>query len=67
MPSSGLLRFVALVRTDVSQESIASIIIRISLILFILNMETIRSSETLVLTKLHGVTSQRTALLLQKV
>jgi hypothetical protein len=56
---SGMLRHVALVRTDVSEERIASIIIRLlvianvpsSPILFTLMMEAIHSSDTSVLTR----------------
>jgi hypothetical protein len=65
MPSSGMLRRVALVRTDTSEELSASVIrvTRIGelgttanvvpswLILFTLMMEAIRSSETSVLTR----------------
>jgi hypothetical protein len=57
MPSSGMLRRVALIRNDVSDEHIASIIIvtRIgesgTTVLVTLIMEAIRSSETSVLTR----------------
>jgi hypothetical protein len=51
MPCSGILRRVALVRTDNSEERIASITI--------LMIETIRSSDTSALKEPHGVTSQK--------
>jgi hypothetical protein len=53
MSSSGVLRRVALVRTDVSEELSASIIVVVpnSPILVTLMMEAISSSETSVLTR----------------
>jgi hypothetical protein len=53
MPSSGMLCRVALVRTDFSEESIASIIrvLASSPIFVTLMMEAIRSTETSVLTR----------------
>jgi hypothetical protein len=78
MPSSGTLRHVALVRTEVSEERIASIIgvtgivfrllvtaiiVPSSPILVTLMMKAIRSSETSVFQKPHSGTSQKTVLL----
>jgi hypothetical protein len=67
MGSSGMLRLVALVRTDVSEELSASLI-RVTRIgelgtpiLVTLMKEVLRSSETSVLTRPpHGVTSHKT-------
>jgi hypothetical protein len=72
MASSGMLRLVALVRTDVSEERIASIIrltrigelgttIAISIKRNRLRSSTMamRSSETSLLKKRHGVTAQK--------
>jgi hypothetical protein len=71
MPSSDMLRRVALVRTDVSEECSDSIIrvtrigtanvLPSSPIHVALMMETVRSSETRFLQEPHGVTSQKTA------
>jgi ABC-type taurine transport system substrate-binding protein len=77
MTSSGTLRRVALVRTEVSEELSASSIrvtrigelgttlavtthVPSSPILVTLMKEALNSSETLVLKKPHGVTSQKT-------
>jgi hypothetical protein len=62
MPSSGILRRVALVRTDVSEEPSASIIrvTRIAKLGTTLANVVPSSSETSDLTKPHGVTSQKT-------
>jgi hypothetical protein len=62
MVSSGMLRRVALVRTDVSEELSASFIrvVPSSPILVTLMKEALSSSETSVLTEPHGVTSQKT-------
>jgi hypothetical protein len=51
MASSGMLRRVALVRTDVSEELNASIVVPSSWILVTLMMEALNSSETSVLTR----------------
>jgi hypothetical protein len=59
MLSSGILRRVALVRTDVSEELSAYINHR-SPILVTLMMEEIHYSETRFLQEPHGVTSQKT-------
>jgi hypothetical protein len=62
MPYSGMLRRVALVRTDVSEELSASII-RVTSIrshILVTLMEALRSSETSVFQEPHGVTSQKT-------
>jgi hypothetical protein len=80
--SSGMLRRVVLIRTDVSEELSASFIratriqvvflrsvrrslvtayvVPSSLILVTLMKEALRSSETSVVTRSHGVTSQKT-------
>jgi hypothetical protein len=51
MSSSGMLRRVALVTTDVSEELVAANVVPCSPILVTLMMEALRSSETSVLTK----------------
>jgi hypothetical protein len=68
MVSSGLLRRVALVRTDVSEEFLRSVrrllaatcVVPSSPILVTLMKEALRSSETSVLQEPYGVTSQKT-------
>jgi hypothetical protein len=63
MASSGMLRRVALVRTEVSEEFRASVIrVTSSQIIVTLMKEALRSSETSVfLQEPHGVTSRKTA------
>jgi hypothetical protein len=67
MPSSEMLRRVALVRTDVSEErSLRRLLVTVNVvpsspILVILIMEALGSSEMSVFTRAHGVTSQKTA------
>jgi hypothetical protein len=72
MSSPGMLRRVAVVRTDVSEEPRASIIrvtpigelgttLTLSLLLFTLMMEPIRSPKRLFLQESHGVTFQKAA------
>jgi hypothetical protein len=56
MQSSGMLRHVALVRTEVSEARIASII-------KVTNRRAIHSSETSFLQEPHSVTSQKTIIL----
>jgi hypothetical protein len=69
MVSSGMLRSVALVRTDVSGElflrSVRRLLVTASVvpsspILVTLMKEALRSSDTSVLQEPHGVTSQKT-------
>jgi hypothetical protein len=75
MVSSGLLRHVALVRNDVSKELSASLVFLRSVLLLLvtanvvstspilvtLMKQELSSSGTSVLTKPHGVTSQKTS------
>jgi hypothetical protein len=74
MPSSGMLRLVALVITDVLEElvvclrSVHRLLVTVNVvppspILVVLMMEAPNSSETSFLKQLHGVTSQKTAFL----
>jgi hypothetical protein len=80
MPYSGLLHHVALVRTDVSEERISSIIrvarngevgtklaVGCSPILFTLMMEAIQSFETFFLLDSHGMASQKTAFFMAEI
>jgi hypothetical protein len=66
MASSGMLRRVALVRTDlvflrsVRRLLVTASVVPSSSILVALMKEALCSSETLVLTKSHGVTSKKT-------
>jgi hypothetical protein len=63
MPSAGMLGRVALVRTNVSEERllVTANVVSSSPILVTLMKEALSSSETSVLTRATGVTSQKTS------